>query len=171
MGIQHTSVPRWPTADPGVDRTGRTYAVMSFGTAADTVAADWRGALAGLRRPVWTWHGESADGDALALLRGQIDDATVGWRLMLAGPQADVLRAHAEALRGGVLESEITVVVTEDARRRVWCVHCGATTVAEADLGDVVSCTGCGCSLFVYHHVSRLSAAHLGFMADAEERP
>ena len=27
MGAVHTSVPRWPTTDPGVDRSGRAFAI------------------------------------------------------------------------------------------------------------------------------------------------
>ncbi|MBA4865639.1 hypothetical protein H1V43_30730 [Streptomyces sp. PSKA54] len=169
MGLQHTSVPRWPTADPGVDRTGRAYAVMSFGPDAAPLAAGWGRELHALGRTVWSWHGEAATDEAVAELRRQVEYATVGWRLMLAGPQCDVLRAHAEALRGGVLEAEITVLVTDAVRTRVWCAHCGATTVADAALGEVTGCSGCGRSLYVYHHVSRRTATHLGFMADAEE--
>ncbi|MER5184083.1 dimethylamine monooxygenase subunit DmmA family protein [Streptomyces sp. NPDC002896] len=169
MGLQHTSVPRWPTEDPGVDRTGQAYAVMSFGPDAAPVAAGWESELRSLGRPVWSWHGEEAGDGCLAELRGQVESATVGWRLMLAGPQCDVLRAHAEALAGGVLEAEITVLVTDAARTRVWCAHCGATTLADAAIGETAGCSGCGRSLYVYHHVSRRSGTHLGFQVDAEE--
>jgi len=171
MGLKHSSVPRWPTSDPGLDRSGRAYAVMTFGSAAAALGAVWRGELAALGRAVWSWDGEAATGAGLAGLREQIASATVGWRLLLAGPGPEVLLAYAEAVRGGVLDAEITVVVTDAAQRRVWCSHCRATTLAEVALGAETDCAGCGRSLFVYHHVSRRHAAHLGFMTDAEELP
>ncbi len=171
MGLKHSSVPRWPTADPGLDRSGNAYAVMTFGPAATALGAAWRGELAALGRAVWSWHGDAATGVGLAGLREQIASATVGWRLLLAGSEPEVLLAYAEAVAGGVLDAEITVVVTDTARRRVWCSHCRTTTVAEVALGAQTDCAGCGRSLLVYHHVSRRHAAHLGFMADAEELP
>jgi dimethylamine monooxygenase subunit C len=167
--MRHTSVPRWPTSDPGVDHTGRAYAVMSFGPAASRIAAGWRREVRELGRPVWTYRGESATEPVLSALRGQLATATVGWRLMVAGPQADVLRVHGEARLGGALDSEVVVVVTDDAHRRVWCSHCGATSGADVATGEVLDCAGCGRSLLVYHHVSRRAAAYLGFMVDAEE--
>lgn len=171
MGLQHTSVPRWPTSDPGLDRPGRAYAVMTFGPAAAALGALWRSELTVLGRAVWSWDGEAATEAGLGALREQIGSATVGWRLLLAGPQPEVLLAYAESVRGGVLDAEITAVVTDTARRRVWCSHCRATTVAEVALGAETDCAGCGRSLLVYHHVSRRHAAHLGFMTDAEELP
>ena len=69
---------------------------------------------------------------ALEALAGQVETAKVGWRLMLAGPEIDVLRACAVAHDGGALASEIGVAVVESPRRRVWCVHCGTTTEATA---------------------------------------
>ncbi|MGP4046106.1 dimethylamine monooxygenase subunit DmmA family protein [Streptomyces sp. 2A115] len=171
MGASHTSVPRWPTVAPELDRTGRSYAVLTFGSAASVLASAWRSALETLERPVWSRHGEQADADCLTGLREQIATATVGWRLLLAGPQSEVLAAYSEAVRGGVLDAEITVMVTDSAHRRVWCAHCETKTTAEVALGAEAACAGCGRSLFVYHHVSRLHAAHLGFMTDAEEVP
>lgn len=168
MGSAHTSVPRWPTSDPGLDRTGRSYAILSFGPDARPTAEEWHRQVADLDRPVWAWHGDSAD-EVLAELAQRVEAAWVGWRLMLAGPQADVLAARAVATRGGLLDAEITLVVTDDRHRRVWCSHCDTTTLAEVATGDVTGCSGCGRSLLVYHHVSRRNAAYLGFMVDAEE--
>ena len=36
-------------------------------------------------------------------------------------------------------------------------------------VGDTVACEGCHRTLIVYHHVSRLHGAYLGYMVDAEE--
>jgi dimethylamine monooxygenase subunit C len=171
MGAAHTSVPRWPTTDPGVDRTGRAFAIMAFGPGAAPVAERWHREVARLGRPVWVRRVEGADDAVLTELDERVAAARVGWRLMLAGPQADVLAAYAVATRAGFLAAEIAVLVTDDRHRRVWCAHCDTTSLAEVATGDVTPCAGCGRSLLVYHHVSRRSAAYLGFMADAEERP
>lgn len=169
MGVDHTSVPRWSTSVPSADLSGRSYAVMTFSDACLPAARRWWRELTG--RPVWTWHGSRADDEALAALREQIAEASVGWRLLLAGPEHDVLKARSEAVRAGVLDAEITVTVSASGRRRVWCAHCGHETEAAVDIGARTGCTGCGRSLLVHHHVSRRHAAYLGFQADAEEVP
>lgn len=169
MGAAHTSVPRWPTTDPGVDGSGRAFAIMAFGPDAAPAAERWHREVARLGRPVWVRRVEGADETVLAELDGLVAAARVGWRLMLAGPQSDVLAAYAVATRAGVLSAEIAVLVTDDRHRRVWCAHCDTTSVAEVATGDVTPCAGCGRSLLVHHHVSRRSAAYLGFMVDAEE--
>jgi len=42
-------------------------------------------------------------------------------------------------------------------------------THARLSVGDTVACEGCHRTLIVYHHVSRLHGAYLGYMVDAEE--
>lgn len=175
MGAQHTSVPRWPTSDPGLDRTGRAYAVVSFGAAAAPIADGWRGQLHELGRPVWHHHAgsatEDAAEDALTALRAYLATSTVGLRLMVAGPQAEVLLAYSEARGGGVLDCEIVAVVTDDSRRRVKCLHCGTISAGDVAVEQLLACDGCGRTLFVYYHVSRTDAVFMGFQADAEEMP
>ncbi|GAA3392493.1 dimethylamine monooxygenase subunit DmmA family protein [Cryptosporangium minutisporangium] len=147
---------------PDVDESGRSYAVLAFGPDAERVATTWRARLAALGRTVWSWSGERATDAALAALAEQTRVATVGWRLLLAGPEADVLRARAVAITGGAVDAELTVVVTDDRRRRVWCAHCGSTTEADVRAGDDLPCADCGRTLSVHAHVSRHRAAYLG---------
>lgn len=142
-----------------VDGTGRAFAVMSFGAAAAPIADGWRAQITG---PIWYWQGESATEEAMELLAAEIQNAKVGWRLMLAGPEVDVLRAGAVAEKGGAVASEIVAFVVESPRRRVWCAHCGTTTDAAAPRVD---CAGCGQNLRVEPHVSRRHAAYLGVAA------
>lgn len=162
MGAGHTSVPRWPRTDPGVDETGRGYAVMAFGAVAAVAAGEWCRRIAVLGRPARVRRAESADEEALRVLGRWLAEASVGWRLMLAGPQADVLRAHAVALDGAALDAEMRILVTDDRRRRVWCAHCAATTEADVRPDQHLPCTGCGRTLVVHAHVSRSRAAYLG---------
>jgi len=160
------SVPCWPRAgtdpDPGVDETGRAYAVMAFGPDAAAIAARWCDRIAARGRPLWVRRSDRASDEVLAALAEHLGTATVGWRLMLAGPEADALRAHAVALAGGALDAELTLLITGDEHRRVWCAHCGETTEARTSPGDHLPCAGCGRTLVVHAHVSRPRAAYLG---------
>lgn len=154
-----TSVPDWSRECPGVDQAGRTFAVMAFGPEAAPVAQRWCAEISG---PTWSWHGESATDEALMLLGDEMGKAKVGWRLMLTGPEIDVLRACAVAENRGALASEILAFVVGSRQRRVWCAHCGTTTDAQA---GTVECAGCGRRLRVEAHVSRRHAAYLGVEA------
>ncbi|MFI5952653.1 dimethylamine monooxygenase subunit DmmA family protein [Cryptosporangium sp. NPDC051539] len=145
-----------------IDESGTAYAVVAFGEAGAAAAAKWIERLRELGRPLWAWHGPPGADDGPAALAGQVRGARVGWRLLVAGPEADVLRARAVAIDGGAVPAEVTAVVTDDRWRRVWCPHCGATTPTD---GPSVRCSGCGRALVVGHHLSRRRAAYLGSLA------
>lgn len=168
MGALHTSVPRWPAEIPAVDPAGRAVALLAFGAAGKRLLTAWRAAVPE-RTPVWSHVVDRADDDSLGLLARQVAEARVGWRLMLAGPEVDVLAARSVAIGLGVLDAEIRTVVTGAARKRVFCPHCRGTTETAAPVAAEVPCAGCGRRLHVYGHVSRRLGAYLGFMADAEE--
>ncbi|MGY1593057.1 dimethylamine monooxygenase subunit DmmA family protein [Geodermatophilus sp. SYSU D00708] len=168
MGTEHTSVPRWPAADPGVDPAARSLTLFGFGAAGVDAVRRWLGQVPA-RTPVVATTTGAADAAVLAELARRVAASTVGWRLMLAGPEADVLAARAVALDGGLLDAEVRTLVTGTERKRVFCPHCRATTEADVPVGGETGCTGCGRRLFVYWHVSRRAGSYLGFMADAEE--
>jgi hypothetical protein len=166
MGLEHTSVPRWPGRPPPVDPAGRSVTILAFGPPAHPVAAAWAAQAGGRARVLLR---PAPDEGVEAAVHGAAAGATVGWRLMLAGPEEDVLRARAAALRLGAVPGEIGVHVTDTGRRRVWCAHCRTVTAARVPVGGTVPCASCGRTLHVYHHVSRPKAAYLGYQADAEE--
>jgi hypothetical protein len=166
VGAEHTSVPRWPADLPAVDPAGRTLAVLAFGAAGERFLTYWRTAAT---VPVWAHVADRADDDSLGLLARQVAEARIGWRLMLAGPEVDVLAARSVAVGLGVLDAEIRLVVTGAEHKRVFCPHCRATTETVAPVAAEVPCSGCGRRLHLYAHVSRRLGAYLGFMADAEE--
>lgn len=168
MNGQHTSVPRWPAEVPAPDPTARALALLAFGSAGGRLLVGWRAAVAG-RVPLW-WHAaERADQESLDLLVAQVAGARIGWRLMLAGPEIDVLGARSVATGLGVLDAEIRMAVTGTEVKRVFCPHCRTTTTGAAPVSGELACAGCGRRLHVYAHVSRRTGAYLGFMADAEE--
>lgn len=164
----HPSVPRWVSEPPAVDTAGRSFAVLSFGDGR-RVAERWVASI-GPERALWTRHAERADDSVLAALREQVERARVGWRLMLAGPEADVLPAQSVALRHGAVPAEVRVHVTSTRDKRVHCPHCRDVTRADLAVDETVPCDGCDRELVVYHHVSRRLGAYLGFMVDAEDR-
>lgn len=164
----HTNLPRWDDTPPQPDPSGRSFAVLSFGEPARRVADDWMAQIHRMRTGSWRLHSDAADEAVVDKLRQRLSRATVGWRLMVAGPEADVLALSAEALRYGTLPAEIQAHATSTMRRRVQCVHCGAVADVDAQPGALFPCAGCGHNLLVQHHLSRRLAAYLGFRADAE---
>ncbi|MFD2090995.1 dimethylamine monooxygenase subunit DmmA family protein [Blastococcus deserti] len=168
MGAQHASVPRWTDERPHIDPSARAVALVEFGPSGAAAVRGWA-AVVPDGVPARTHLAPAADEDTRALLAEQIAAARVGWRLVLAGPEIEVLAARALATGLGVLDAEISVAVTDAQRKRVFCPHCRTTTTTEEPVGGSVPCDGCGRRLFVYAHVSRRAGAYLGFMADAEE--
>lgn len=168
MGAEHTSVPRWAAAVPSVDPAARSVVLLGLGPGAEGVLAGWRRQVPPAV-PVWSRTAERADTAVLTDLEHHLGTATVGVRLLLAGPEADVLAARAAAVRCGLLDAEIRTAVADADRKRVSCAHCRAVTEAVLPVAAEVGCGGCGRRLHVYAHVSRRLGTYLGFMADAEE--
>ncbi|MGY2128629.1 dimethylamine monooxygenase subunit DmmA family protein [Blastococcus sp. SYSU DS0617] len=161
-------MPRWDAEWPAPDPAARALLLVGFGGRGCAITTAWAADVpAG--RPVEVLAADDADEQVLAFLRARIGGARVGWRLMLAGPEIDVLAARAVAMQAGVLDAEIRCAVTSTERKRVFCPHCRTTTETTAPLAGETPCDGCGRRLHVYAHVSRRAGAYLGFMADAEE--
>lgn len=161
-------MPQWPQQPPGIDPTGRLFGVVSFPGAAG-ISAGWISELARSRADWWAARG--AANALLPGLRKRLEAETVGFRLLVAGPESDVLAAAAVARAAGVIPAEMTLHATSDTTRRVYCVHCKVTSTVTAEVGEVAECAGCGRGLMVFAHLSRHSGAYLGFLADAEELP
>ncbi|CAN5606533.1 dimethylamine monooxygenase subunit DmmA family protein [soil metagenome] len=170
----YTSVPEWaraPAVEPA-DPTGRVHTLIHVGpgsvdeAATGRVVAAWLEELAD--REV-LHHRCVAAADAVAALEGDLADARIGHRLLVAGSAEVCLAVRAAAVRAGLSDDEMRFGVVSVERRSVWCVHCSATTSGAIALEDVVVCTGCARRLLVYPHVSRRTGQHLGFMVDAEE--
>ena len=168
MGSEHTSVPRWDATAPGVPDRARSVAVLGLDDASDDCVSSWAAAAAAAGAQVTVLRTRSTD-DALAWLTAEMAEAVVGWRLMVAGPEADVLRARARALHLGALPAEVVPFVTGVPVRLVHCAHCSSDTETGAPVDGTCTCTGCGRTLHVYHHVSRRRGAYFGYMIDAEE--
>ncbi|WP_235874942.1 dimethylamine monooxygenase subunit DmmA family protein [Saccharopolyspora aridisoli] len=158
-----TSLPAWPERVE-VDPSGRCFALLGVGDEASEIIRGW---LRSVDRPVWTLQADDA-ASASESLAAQLREARVGWRLMLAGHEVDVLALRSQALSAGALEEEVRCQVTARERVVVHCAHCATDTEVMAVAGDRTVCGGCGQLLHIYSHVSWLRGSHLGFRADVE---
>ncbi|TMR95226.1 dimethylamine monooxygenase subunit DmmA family protein [Nonomuraea basaltis] len=164
-----TSVPRQAEAAPEVDLTGRDFTVLALGSPARSVAAAWAMRIEQAGATSWVSYANELNETVLHAFRERLTAASVGWRLMLCGPETDVLRLRTEAVRAGAVPAEIRTYVTLTDRRDVYCAHCRHVTRADIAIGGQLTCGGCGLTLVCYHHFSRRLAAYLGYQADAEE--
>ncbi|HUA88854.1 MAG TPA: dimethylamine monooxygenase subunit DmmA family protein [Steroidobacteraceae bacterium] len=162
---EHTSVPRWSQQPPDVDGSGRNYLVISCGAEGRLVASAWSREILARGSKLERFHGPAP----AVWLTGRLAQARVGVRVMAAGPQLELLDVLRAARAQGMIDAELALHVTDAARLRVHCAHCGADTEAAVQIGEMIGCAGCGRSLVVYHHVSRPRGAHLGYQVDAEE--
>jgi len=102
----------------------------------------------------------------LAAFRLVLDESLMGTRLYVAGPESFIGLAMKIALEFDLNKDEIRAEEVGTLARRVYCIHCRATT--ENVRTNVVSCTGCARWLLVRDHYSRRLAAYMGVMVDAE---
>lgn len=158
-----TSLPAWPERVE-VDPSGRCFAVLGIGDEAREITRGW---VRSIDRPVWTSRADDV-ATAAEALAAQLREARVGWRLMLAGPEADVLALRSQALSAGAVDEEIRCQVTSRERVVVHCAHCAADTEVTASAGERTACGGCGQLLHIYSHVSQFRGSYLGFRADVE---
>lgn len=99
----------------------------------------------------------------------QVREATVGTRLVLAGPETEILAARTDAVQAGMVSSEILLLAREDESSRVYCPHCRTLTRTSRPVEQIAVCGGCRRELEVFDHFSRGLSAYLGAEANAEE--
>lgn len=110
----------------------------------------------------------SANPSALLELRSVLEASSVGVRLVLHGPLADICAAAAVAAECGLVGDEVTLVNDEVGPREVYCPHC-RTTTAVGPVDPEVDCQGCATTLTITNHFSPRLGAYLGFKAHVEE--
>jgi hypothetical protein len=102
----------------------------------------------------------------LSLLRHRLGAETMGLRLYAVGSEPfvwDVARVGHEA---GMGREEMQLFACGRPERRVSCVHC--RTVTPGVTTTLVSCAGCGVTLTVRDHFSRMHNTWMGVQCDAE---
>jgi hypothetical protein len=102
----------------------------------------------------------------LAQFRSILEHALMGTRLYVAGPESFIGLAMKIALEFNLNKDEIRAEELGTLARRVYCIHCRATT--EDVRTNIVRCIGCERWLLVRDHYSRRLAAYMGVMVDAE---
>jgi hypothetical protein len=107
----------------------------------------------------------------LADLTAALNDALMGTRLYVAGPESFMGLVMRIADQFNLKKDEVRAEECGTLARRVHCVHCRATI--ENVRTNIVQCS-CARWLVVRDHYSRRLAAYMGLMVDAEapgERP
>ena len=104
--------------------------------------------------------------DLLADFRSILATSLMGTRLYVAGPESFIGVALKIALEFNLNKDEIRAEDCGTLARRVYCIHCRATT--EDVRTNIATCVDCGRHLIVRDHYSRRFAAYMGVMADAE---
>jgi hypothetical protein len=102
----------------------------------------------------------------LERFRAILGQSLMGTRLYVAGPESFIGLAMKIALEFNLNKDEIRAEECGTLARRVYCIHCRATT--ENVHTNIVRCIGCERWLLVRDHYSRRLAAYMGVMADAE---
>src|SRR5882757_3734107 len=102
----------------------------------------------------------------LDTFRTVLDESLMGTRLYVAGPESFIGLAMKIALQFDLNKDEIRTEEMGTLARRVYCIHCRATT--EEVRTNIVRCAGCERWLQVRDHYSRRLAAYMGVMVDAE---
>jgi ferredoxin-NADP reductase len=104
--------------------------------------------------------------DLLADFRSILTTSLMGTRLYVAGPESFIGVVMKIALEFNLNKDEIRAEDCGTLARRVYCIHCRATT--ENVRTNIAACVDCGRHLIVRDHYSRRFAAYMGVMADAE---
>jgi hypothetical protein len=98
--------------------------------------------------------------------RSTLGKSLMGTRLYVAGPESFIGLAMKIALEFNLNKDEIRAEECGTTARRVYCIHCRATT--ETVRTNIVQCIECERWLLVRDHYSRRLAAYMGVMVDAE---
>lgn len=162
IGFDHLQGENEPN---GIDVTGRTFLVAALGDCPDAraVAADWVAEAMALGRAVTVLAGDDA-----GRLRSAVDDARAGTRVMLTGPERDLMAAIAVVRAVGALPSEVTTRVTARGGVAVFCPHCATAHDVAVVPGDHVECGTCGTVLEVRTHRSSHHGSYLGGAAEVD---
>jgi dimethylamine monooxygenase subunit C len=102
----------------------------------------------------------------LSEFKDVLASSLMGTRLYVAGPESFIGLAMKIALEFNLNKDEIRAEECGTLARRVYCIHCRATT--ENVRTNIVRCVSCERWLLVRDHYSRRLAAYMGVMVDAE---
>ncbi len=154
------------SAAAGVLRNTRVLYVPDGGDAGATGpgnSAPQIGRFAAAVADVQAFRGTPA---LLGEFRSTLGKSLMGTRLYVAGPESFIGLVMKIALEFNLNKDEIRAEECGTLARRVYCIHCRATT--ETVRTNIVQCIECDRWLLVRDHYSRRLAAYMGVMVDAE---
>ena len=131
-----------------------------------TVTHDSRTAPSAFMGGTVQYHSFRSVSRLFAALKHRLGRETMGFRLYAVGSETFLADVFALGQEAGLGKQEIALGHAGSLKRRVYCVHCQATT--EGVTTNLVDCSGCGATLFVRDHYSARLAAFMGVQADAE---
>ncbi|MCF6508943.1 hypothetical protein E9549_16230 [Blastococcus sp. MG754426] len=158
---RRTSVPSWSAQPPALDPAGRTFLLVQVGGRAAEVVDRWAAEAWEHGRPVRRWGLPGVDGTSAAALARRLDGMHVGDRVLVAGPEADVLALVALARGMGLLPEELTAFAVDRGPIPVFCAHCETTARLAVAPGAEVDCPGCDLRLEVHEHASGHRGSYL----------
>lgn len=154
-----------------VDPSGKSFLIISFGSGENAaLARAWLTEAAELGPVQWLTFADFNPETKRQLSRG-LASSFNGVRIMVVGPQFDVLQTIALARTTGALENEVRSLVTNTADLPVYCAHCRATNRVVGGVGDVVTCPACARTLEIHAHLSSVRGSYLASDALARELP
>lgn len=99
-------------------------------------------------------------------LAGRLAHEQMGLRLYAAGSEDFIWKTARIAEQAGLSRDEYSLFKLGPLTRTVMCAHCH--TLTRNISMTLITCDGCGATLEVRDHFSRLHGAYLGVQADAE---
>lgn len=171
-------LPHWPAAPEPVDPSAASVLVLALGGHPRTaeVAGAWVREAEGRVPTRLVVADDLASGheDVVAAL----DAVRIGVRIMVVGPQHDVLLTLARCRAHGASGAELRAFVVDaegPTDLPVYCAHCRATHRLHGEPGGTAVCPGCTRLLEIHPHHSAVRGSFLasdtGTEPDADAEP
>jgi len=166
QGLKNTQVLFVPDAAAAPGEATLPGAAPAGATSAGATHAGAAAAVERFRAAVGNVKAFPTTPALLGEFRSTLEKSLMGTRLYVAGPESFIGLVMKIALEFNLNKDEIRAEECGTLARRVYCIHCRATT--ENVRTNIVRCVGCDRWLLVRDHYSRRLAAYMGVMADAE---
>lgn len=163
------SLPNWTDLPPEPDVTGAAFLLAGYGDAdTNSVLDRWREVLRKFGAEDRVQVHRDTQFDRWSFYPA-LEQSRCGVRLMIAGPQYDVLTAMATARECGLESGEITGFATSVEDLPLFCPHCQWISRAYAEPFGTHICSGCQRELMIRPHFSSQRGSFLGVDAQAKE--
>jgi hypothetical protein len=154
-----------------VDGTGSSFLIISYGQGENAgFAKAWLTEAAPIGPVQWLTFADF-NADTKRQLSRALCSCRNGLRIMVVGPQFDVLQTIALARCSGALEKEVRSLVTDAADLPIYCAHCRETSRVRGGAGEVVTCPACARTVEIHAHLSGLRGSYLASDALARDLP